>query len=55
MVKEKIIQKSKSYMCEECGMAYRNKEKAGECEEWCKKHKSCNLKIIKYAMPLNKK
>lgn len=30
-------------------MAYVDKKKACECEDYCKKHKACNLEIIKYA------
>ncbi len=44
--------KIKCYYCEECEMAYTNKKKACECEEWCKKHKSCNLEIIKHSLKM---
>ena len=40
----------KYYKCSECGMKYKNKKLADKCREWCKKHKSCNIKIIKYAI-----
>jgi len=42
--------KNECYFCEECHMAYIGKKKACECEEWCKKYKSCNLDIIKYSL-----
>jgi len=48
MVKED--KKHKCYFCEECEMAYVDKKKACECEEHCRKYKSCNLEIIKFAM-----
>lgn len=35
--------------CPECGLKYQKKEWADKCEAWCKKHKSCNLDIIKHA------
>ena len=38
------------YKCKECDMAYPDKEIAEKCENWCKKHKSCNIEIIKYAI-----
>ncbi len=38
------------YTCPECKMRYHDKETARKCEEWCKKNKSCNLDIIKYAI-----
>ena len=39
------------YQCEECGMSYENNEWALKCEAWCREHKSCNLEIIKHAVP----
>ena len=48
MVKEN--KEMKCYYCEECEMAYVDKKKACQCEEWCKKHKSCSLEITKYAI-----
>ncbi|MEK6847295.1 MAG: hypothetical protein AABY16_03955 [Nanoarchaeota archaeon] len=50
MVKEKIVNGQKCYFCEECYFVYYDIKKARECEEWCKKHKSCNLEIVKYAI-----
>jgi len=38
------------YVCEKCGLKYKNKKTAQECEEWCRKHNACNLKIIKRAV-----
>lgn len=38
------------FQCPECGLAYREKEWAQKCEAWCRKHKSCNLEIIKHAI-----
>ncbi len=35
------------YQCPECGLEYKEKEWAEECERWCKEHRSCNLGIIK--------
>ncbi len=40
----------KYYICEECRFKYKDKELAQKCEKWCKKHKSCNLNITKYAI-----
>jgi len=42
--------KGEKFYCEECGFAYRDKETAIECENWCKEHKSCNLEITKKAI-----
>lgn len=38
------------YRCPECGLEYKEKEWAEECERWCKQHKSCNAEIIKHAV-----
>lgn len=38
------------YQCPECGLEYKEKEWAEKCEAWCKKYKSCNLEITKYAI-----
>ena len=40
----------KLYGCKECNMLYKEKELAEKCEDWCRKHKSCNLEIIKHAV-----
>lgn len=39
------------YRCEECGLFYAREDTAKRCEAWCKEHKSCNLDIIKDAVP----
>ena len=38
------------YQCPECGLFYEEKEWMKKCKAWCKKHQSCNLDIIKYAV-----
>ena len=38
------------YQCEECAFFYKDKDIAQKCENWCTKHNSCNLEIIKYAI-----
>ena len=50
MVREKTVNGKKTYMCEECSLAYLSVERAKECESWCNKHKSCNISITKYAI-----
>lgn len=42
--------KNKYYQCSECKLLYKEKEWAEKCEVWCKKHKSCNLEIIKHSL-----
>ena len=38
------------YVCEACSFAYKEKELAEKCEEFCKKHNSCNIEITKYSI-----
>lgn len=40
----------KIYNCPECGLSYTKKDLAKKCEDWCKKHDSCNLEITKHAV-----
>ena len=52
MVKGRMNKSIQYYYCEPCNMIYKDKKKAFECGEWCKKHKSCNLKIVKHPIQL---
>ncbi|MFW9850437.1 MAG: hypothetical protein ACFFF4_14990 [Candidatus Thorarchaeota archaeon] len=38
------------YLCEECGLRYREEIWAKKCEEWCKSHASCNIEIMQHAV-----
>lgn len=40
------------YQCESCKMFYKTKELAKKCEDFCKKYKSCNTELIKYAIKI---
>ncbi len=42
------------YKCKECGLIYKDKNIAKKCEDWCRKYRSCNLEITKYAVNKNK-
>lgn len=50
MVKAKEQNNVTIYQCEECGLWYRDKEIAEQCQAWCKTHQSCNLDIIQHAI-----
>lgn len=50
MIKEVTKDNKKVFMCEECCLAYKDKQWAEKCESWCKKYNSCNLKITFYAI-----
>jgi len=53
----KIIEKDNKtyYQCEECEHIYETEELSNKCEEWCKKHKSCNLEIVKESVNVKEK
>ena len=53
MVKETKKDNKTLYLCDECSFAYKTKEFAQKCEDWCNKHHSCNLEITKHAVELN--
>jgi hypothetical protein len=38
------------YVCDACGFGYEEPKSAVECEEYCKKHNACSLKITKKAI-----
>ena len=50
MVEETNLESKIIYKCEKCGWLYKNRNIAEECETWCKKHNSCNLKFVKFAI-----
>ncbi|MDD2913032.1 MAG: hypothetical protein PHH17_00435 [Candidatus Pacebacteria bacterium] len=37
------------YKCPQYGFKYEEKKMAKKCEDWCRKYKTCNLEITKYA------
>lgn len=54
MVEETNLEGKIVYKCMRCGWLYRSKAMAEKCQQWCKKHKSCNLEIVKNAIKINK-
>ena len=38
------------YLCEVCGLGYRDKETAARCEAFCTEHNACSLEITKNAI-----
>lgn len=50
MVKEKVKDDKTLYICEGCEFAYEDKEWAEKCEDYCKKHHSCNMEITAHAV-----
>jgi len=54
MVQETNFEGKIVYKCEKCGWLYREIGIAEKCQEWCEKHKSCNLEFQKHAIKINK-
>ncbi|MDP2630456.1 MAG: hypothetical protein Q8P56_03550 [Candidatus Uhrbacteria bacterium] len=50
MLKEEKKDEDMVYQCEECGLHYREREWAEQCEAWCREHHTCNLEIIVHAV-----
>ena len=50
MVKKVTKNKKTNYVCAECNFAYKDKKIAAKCENWCRKHHSCNIEITKHAV-----
>ncbi len=53
MVKEIVKQDKTLFTCEECGMAYEEKEWAEKCQDWCSENDTCHIEIIAHAVPLD--
>lgn len=53
MVSELTKEGKAYYQCEECSFTYDEREIADSCEDWCKKHQSCNLEITRKAVILD--
>ncbi len=49
MVKELEKEGKNLFECEECRMLYKERELAKKCQDWCSKHHSCNIEIIRHA------
>jgi len=55
MVKKIDYEGKTYYQCEICLMYYESEKFAKECEDFCKKFKSCNVNLIKHAVKLGGK
>ncbi len=52
MVKEMKKDEVYLHICEACGFAYKEKELAQKCENWCKERNSCSMEITKHAVKI---
>jgi hypothetical protein len=51
MVWVKNIGMRAAFVCNGCGLAFRDAQIAIKCEEFCKKNNACSPEIAKKAMP----
>jgi len=50
MVKEFTYNGETVYVCEKCGLKYRERIWAEKCEEFCTKYNACSIEITKHAI-----
>ena len=50
MVKEILKENKTIYLCEACGLGYKDSQTAGECVHHCNTYHSCSLKITSQAI-----
>lgn len=50
MVKEVRVSNGILYVCERCGLRYREKEWADKCEDFCTRYNACSIEITKHAI-----
>jgi hypothetical protein len=41
------------YLCEECGLAYKEKVWAEKCEKFCSEHHACSVEISSHAIQVD--
>ncbi|HSB47304.1 MAG TPA: hypothetical protein VLD37_04765 [Candidatus Bilamarchaeum sp.] len=51
MVWVKNVGMKPAFVCNACGLAFRDAKVALACEEYCTKHNACSREIAKKAMP----
>lgn len=50
MVAEEAFQGKATFLCEVCGFHYESRERAAQCEQFCKEHNACDPEIIQNAL-----
>jgi hypothetical protein len=50
VVKEIEVDSKAVFLCEICGLGYKERRTAEECEEWCRRTNSCSIEITKKAI-----
>ncbi len=55
MVRAVQNKKGVLFVCEACGLLYKEKAWALKCEDFCTKHHACSLEITRYAVGTQEK
>ncbi|MFB6145935.1 MAG: hypothetical protein ABEJ99_05540 [Candidatus Nanohaloarchaea archaeon] len=50
MVRRGDFNGEKAYICEECGLHYREKQVAENCEEHCRTRNACSLEMTRKSL-----
>jgi len=50
MVQETNLEGQIVFKCEKCGWMYRDKSIAEKCENYCEKHRACNIEYQRFAI-----
>ncbi len=50
MVHTEAFEKDSVFVCDACGLSYRDAEVAAACEAYCRAHHACSLEIIRHAV-----
>lgn len=53
--KQKTMNNEQLSKCVECGLHYRDKKLAEQCEAFCKKHMACSMEIAPQAVENEKR
>jgi len=50
MVTERAHEGKSVFLCDICGLGYKDRGTAEECEDYCRTHNSCSIKITEKAV-----
>jgi len=50
MVKKENIENRILFICEVCGLGYIDEQTAAQCEDWCRRTGTCNVKLTSRAV-----
>ncbi len=50
MVHSESFEGKTVFVCDACGLAYRDESIATQCQAYCLKHNACNLELMRHAV-----